>query len=466
MALAAKGVQVRLLNTRGLGTIRAVDVMGQVDENTRLVALASCHFISGHRLEHDAIGKFLRERGILFCLDAIQTLGAFPTTVEHVDFLAADAHKWLLGPCGAGLLYVKRDLQEKLNPPVYGWHNVRNPNFVAQEKIEFRGGAAKFEAGTHNLVGLLGLMAAMELALEIGVDNIAAELARKRAWLVPALQAKGFSVLNPEPKPENVGGITSVFQPGKDLAPTAPKTGRRRYHCVAAHRPQGTKLPPLLAALLQHRRRIAPRVGFAVTWSAALVPLHAKFHDDEKRAKARAPQLHLLDDFDAERFQTLLQNARRQIAQRQPRIARGFFLGLQHRAVFVKRSELAGEFKQVIAKIIRPQFVGDGFQRDAEIEQMFCEREFFRRGQLDVGCWMLDVGCFRFSENALDPRIGILQIRRGVALQREHFVPTENVIALAVRQQVGVFHRAEADDAGDFACAAPPAAPGFFRKRF
>jgi cysteine desulfurase / selenocysteine lyase len=219
LALAAKGVQVRLLNTRGLGAIRVVDVQGQVDENTRLVALASCHFISGHRLEHDVIGKFLRDRGILFCLDAIQTVGAFPTTVEHVDFLAADAHKWLLGPCAAGIFYVRRDLQEKLNPPVYGWHNVRNPNFVAQEKIEFRGGAAKFEAGTHNLVGLLGLVAAMELALEIGVDNIAAELARKRAWLVPALQAKGFSVLNPAPKPETAGGITSFFQPGKDLAP-------------------------------------------------------------------------------------------------------------------------------------------------------------------------------------------------------------------------------------------------------
>src|SRR5208337_1801955 len=166
MALAKSGVQVRLLNTRGMGAIRKVDVMGQVDENTRLVALASCHFISGQRLEHAAIGQFLRERGILFCLDAIQTLGAFPTTVEEVDFLAADAHKWLLGPCGAGVFYVRRELQEKLNPPVYGWHNVRNPNFVAQDKIEFRSGAAKFEAGTHNLVGLLGLIASMELVLE------------------------------------------------------------------------------------------------------------------------------------------------------------------------------------------------------------------------------------------------------------------------------------------------------------
>ena len=219
LALADQGVKVRLLNTRGLGVIRAIDVMGQVDENTRLVALASNHFISGYRLDHNAIGKFLRERGILFCLDAIQTLGAFPTTVENVDFLAADSHKWLLGPCGAGLLYVKKDLQEKLNPPIYGWHNVRNPNFVAQEKIEFRCGAAKFEAGTHNLIGLVGLLAAMELALEIGVENIAAELLRKRAWLVPALQARGFVVLNAEPKIENASGITTFFTPGKDLAP-------------------------------------------------------------------------------------------------------------------------------------------------------------------------------------------------------------------------------------------------------
>ena len=218
MALAEKGVEVRLLNTRGLGVIRAKDVMGQVDENTRLVALASCHFVSGFRLEHAVIGKYLRERGILFCLDAIQTVGAFATTVEQVDFLAADAHKWLLGPCGAGIFYVRRELQEKLNPPIYGWHNVKNPNFVAQEQIIFRSGAVKYEAGTHNLIGLVGLIAAMELTLEIGVETITAELLRKRAWLVPALQAKGFTVLNAGAKPENAGGIISFFQPGKDLA--------------------------------------------------------------------------------------------------------------------------------------------------------------------------------------------------------------------------------------------------------
>jgi cysteine desulfurase/selenocysteine lyase len=217
MALAEKNVEVRLLNTRGLGVIRPRDVIGQIDESTRLVALASCHFISGFRLEFSEIGKLLRERGILFCLDAIQTLGAFPTTVEYVDFLAADAHKWLLGPCGAGIFYVRRELQEKLTPPVYGWHNVRNPNFVAQEKIEFRTDARKFEAGTHTLIGIAGLVASMELALELGIENIASELHRKRAWLVPELQRRGFTVLNPDTKPENTGSITSFFHSGKDI---------------------------------------------------------------------------------------------------------------------------------------------------------------------------------------------------------------------------------------------------------
>jgi cysteine desulfurase / selenocysteine lyase len=217
MALAEKSVEVRLLNTRGLGVIRPRDVAGQIDENTRLVALASCHFISGFRLEFSEIGKLLRERGILFCLDAIQTLGAFRTTVEHVDFLAADAHKWLLGPCGAGIFYVRRELQEKLTPPVYGWHNVRNPNFVAQEKIEFRHDARKFEAGTQNLIGVAGLVAAMELALEMGIENIAAELHRKRAWLVPELQKRGFTVLNADATPENAASIVSFFHSGKDI---------------------------------------------------------------------------------------------------------------------------------------------------------------------------------------------------------------------------------------------------------
>src|SRR5262245_45235229 len=148
MALAAKGVQVRLMNIRELGRIRRIDVEGQVDENTRLVALASCHFISGWRIDLPGIGQYLRTRSIPFCVDGIQTLGAFPTTVEHVDFLAADAHKWLLGPCAAGLLYVRKSLQERLRPTAFGWHNVRCPDYVAQDRLVHPPDGRRYEAGT------------------------------------------------------------------------------------------------------------------------------------------------------------------------------------------------------------------------------------------------------------------------------------------------------------------------------
>jgi selenocysteine lyase/cysteine desulfurase len=114
-------------------------------------------------------------------------------------------------------MYVRRSLQAELTPPIYGWNNVRCPDFVAQEQLVLRSGGQKYEPGTYNLLGILGLTRAMELLLEVGVDNIARELLRKRARLVPALQAKGCTVLQAEAPPENGSGIVSFFQPGKDL---------------------------------------------------------------------------------------------------------------------------------------------------------------------------------------------------------------------------------------------------------
>jgi len=218
MALADRGVEVRFLNVRELGRIRPLDITGQIDEQTRLVALASCHFVAGYRVDLDAIGRELRRRNILFCVDAIQTLGAFPATVEHVDFLAADAHKWLLGPCAAGILYVRQALQDQLQPPVYGWHNVRCPNYVAQEELVHRTDAKRYEPGSSNLLGLVGLHAALELLLEVGIDEISAELLRKRARLVPALLAKGCEVLHASAAPANASGIVTFHRPGADLA--------------------------------------------------------------------------------------------------------------------------------------------------------------------------------------------------------------------------------------------------------
>jgi selenocysteine lyase/cysteine desulfurase len=248
MALAEKGVEVRLLNVKEYGSIRTVDVIGQVDEQTRLVALASNHFVAGCRLELDAVGKALRDRNILFCVDGIQTVGAFPTDVKHIDFLAADAHKWLLGPCGAGLFFVRKSLQVNLRPAIYGWHNIRCPNFVAQEELVYPPDARRYEAGSANLLGLVGLNAAMELLLEIGVENIAARLLHLRGLLVPALQEKGWTVLQAGAPAQNASGIVSFHRPDANLPALREKLlsggidaslrtdrGRRHYIRVSPH---------------------------------------------------------------------------------------------------------------------------------------------------------------------------------------------------------------------------------------
>jgi cysteine desulfurase/selenocysteine lyase len=219
MALTEKGVQTRFLNVRSLGRIRRVDIEGQVDEQTKLVALASCHFVAGYRIDVQEIGRMLHGRRIAFCVDAIQTLGAFPTVVDNVDFLAADAHKWLLGPCAAGIMYVRKSWQESVRPSVFGWHNVRCPGYVAQEKLIHPSDARRYEAGSANLVGLAGLQAGIELLLELGIENIARELLRKRAWLVPALQEKGYTVLEADAPPQHASAITAFHRPGTDLAP-------------------------------------------------------------------------------------------------------------------------------------------------------------------------------------------------------------------------------------------------------
>ena len=214
-ALESRGVTVRRLSTPALGEITPGLLVEQLTAKTRLVALASCHFVSGYRIDHDAIGRLLRERDVLFCLDAIQTLGAFPTTVEHVDFLAADAHKWLLGPCAAGVFYVRRDLQDRLAPQAFGWNNVRCPNYVAQETMNLRSDARRYEVGSFNILGIAGLNAALGLLLEVGIDAIAADLTAKRTGLAAALQAKGYEVFFPEG--QQTGGITSCWREGTDM---------------------------------------------------------------------------------------------------------------------------------------------------------------------------------------------------------------------------------------------------------
>ena len=209
--LARHGVVVRLLKPNAPGAITPELVEAALTPKTKLVALASCHFISGYRIQIDAIGQMLRARGILFCLDAIQTLGAFETRVDHVDFLSADSHKWMLGPMAAGIVYVREEVKERLRPTLLGSWNVHSPNFIAQPEITFESGGRRYEPGVLNIAGILGMKAGLELLLEKGIPEVSAQLLRLKTRLILQLNSIGFHFIGPADGP-NASGISTAFR--------------------------------------------------------------------------------------------------------------------------------------------------------------------------------------------------------------------------------------------------------------
>jgi selenocysteine lyase/cysteine desulfurase len=214
LELERRGVVVRRLRAEAPGAVTPELVAGALSERTRLVALASCHFFSGYRLDVEAIGALLSARGILFALDAIQTLGAFPLDVvsAHVDLLSADAHKWLLGPMAMGIVYVAERHFETVRPTLLGAWNVQSPKFLAQDTVEFVPTAQRYEPGVLNTSGVYGMKAALELLLEQGVDRIAVRLLELKSVLLGQLLPLGFEVLGPVSGP-NASGITTVWHP-------------------------------------------------------------------------------------------------------------------------------------------------------------------------------------------------------------------------------------------------------------
>lgn len=239
--LERHGVVVRRLQPAEPGAITPELVEAALTPRTRLVALASCHYLSGFRLEVDSIGRLLRARGVLFCLDAIQTLGAFETRVDHVDFLAADSHKWLLGPMSAGLFYVREELQERLRPSLLGSWNVRSPNFIAQPGIEFEKGGRRYEPGALNIAGILGMKAGIELLLETGVPAVSAQLLALKARLLTGLEPLGFRSLGPCVG-ANASGITTVWrapEAGAAVEQVFEHLANRRIHPSLRHTRDG-----------------------------------------------------------------------------------------------------------------------------------------------------------------------------------------------------------------------------------
>jgi selenocysteine lyase/cysteine desulfurase len=183
----------------------------------RLLTVSFVNYLSGYRVNLEAIGEICRRRGCFFFVDAIQGLGVFPIDVERarIDGLAADGHKWLLGPEGCAILYVRKDAQERVYPAELGWTNFARYADYAARDMTLRPDAGRYECGTLNTIGIFGLRAAIDFLLEVGIERIGPVVRALGDQAAEGVRARGFEVLGSR-TPACGAGIVAFRKNGLD----------------------------------------------------------------------------------------------------------------------------------------------------------------------------------------------------------------------------------------------------------
>jgi len=207
--LRRKGVEIRTIPFRD-GRIPFEGIERLIDSRTRLLAISSVQYANGYRIDLKRLGRLCRNRGALLCIDAIQSLGVIPMDVQEscIDFLAADAHKWLLGPEGIGIFYCRKDLIERINPPLVGWKSMQNELNFDNPAFHLKPDALRFEEGSMNHLGILGLGAAIELLFEVGIENIEERVLGLGDLIIQESEKRGYTLLTPKRREERGGNIT------------------------------------------------------------------------------------------------------------------------------------------------------------------------------------------------------------------------------------------------------------------
>jgi len=236
LSLAPHGVETVILPSHG-GCLP----LARLDEalrnpRVRLLALSSVEFASGARNDLRSIGRLCRDRGVLFCVDAIQSLGYLPIDVrsDSVDFLAADGHKWLLGVEGCAIFFCSRPLLERVTPRIVGWKNVADPGDFDRYQTDLCPDARRFEEGSPNTAGIYALGAAIDLLLELGVAEIGERVLALTERLAQGLPARDAELLSP--RGDAASGIVSFRMAGEDPARTVERLRSRRIHCAVRRR--------------------------------------------------------------------------------------------------------------------------------------------------------------------------------------------------------------------------------------
>lgn len=162
-----------------------------VDRNTRLLTISSVQFASGIRVDLEKIGEFCRQRNILFCIDAIQSIGAFQFDVQayYADFVMADGHKWMLGPEGLGVFYTTPKAREQLTLTQYGWRMIEDMQNYENKPWKIAHTARRFECGSSNLLSVHALSASISLLLETGMQNVENAILDRTGYLIDAIDS-------------------------------------------------------------------------------------------------------------------------------------------------------------------------------------------------------------------------------------------------------------------------------------
>ncbi len=217
MNLADRGVTLRTVPTRPDGRIRVEDLAGAIDATTRVLTISHVEFASGFRNDLDALSEICRARGVALFVDAIQGLGPLTLDVRRtpIDFLAADGHKWLLGPEGAGILYIRRDWIERLRPIGVGWKSVTTSYNASTVEFTLKPDASRWEGGTFAMAPLQAFARSLDLFLEIGPEVVSRRILDRAEAVREVARSAGWSVHGSD-RPDEVAGIVALEKPGVD----------------------------------------------------------------------------------------------------------------------------------------------------------------------------------------------------------------------------------------------------------
>jgi selenocysteine lyase/cysteine desulfurase len=214
MNLRDRGVEVRAVPGRG-PRVGVDDLRAAMDSRTRVLAVSAVEFATGFRTDIDTLGALCRENDVFFFVDAIQSLGALPLDVQKtpIDALSADGHKWMLGPEGAGIAYVRREWVERLHPVGVGANSVVHPYAFSTIDFTLKPHAGRWEGGAYNVPGVTALGASLELLLNAGIEIVARQVLDLTDHLCDRAAAAGLEVFSSRADGEK-SGIVSLTVPG------------------------------------------------------------------------------------------------------------------------------------------------------------------------------------------------------------------------------------------------------------